>query len=58
MNSCVWGFCLGFFTSYLTPSFQFPHVYRMCSSSWFLCQGFSIGTEMLACVSDYGTKDV
>lgn len=36
---------------YLLPHshiFQFSHIYRLCSSSWFICWGFSIGTEMLA----------
>lgn len=54
-------FWLLFGVFYLLPHsqiFQFPHVYRMCSSSWFLYQGLSIGTEMLACVSDDDTRDV
>lgn len=46
-------FLFGLF--YLLPHsqiFQFPHVYKLCSSSCFLYWGFSIGTEMLAYVSD------
>lgn len=59
MECCVLVFVLGFLplTSLLDIPVS-PHVYRMCSSSWFLYQGLSIGTEMLAYVSDDDTKDV